>query len=103
MAREDALVANAGDRQQLARATKIEKVAGQQDRQDFTVVVSTKEGRRWVWRMLGVCRVFESVYHPSALIHYQAGQQDIGHRIQGEMVRDHSEMYFLMIKENSNA
>lgn len=98
----DAAVGNTADRKQLEKAKRRETEAEIRDRDDFGMVVSTLQGRRYIWKLLGRTKVFESVWHPSALIHYQSGQQDIGHQIQAEFVRDFPELYFLMIKENSN-
>jgi hypothetical protein len=74
-------VRNASDRKQLRAAKKISKDQAAQQEKDLQVVLSLPEGRRVLWRILRECKVFESIWHPSALIHFQAGQQDLGHML----------------------
>jgi hypothetical protein len=52
------------------------------------------------WELLGKTRVFETIMETNARIYYNAGQQDIGHWIQGEAVRLAPDEYLTMIQEN---
>lgn len=99
----DALVSNAGDRQQLERASRVEKERALQWAKDFRELMELPAFRRFLWELLARCKVFNSIWSPNAQIHYNAGQQDIGHWAQGEAVTHSPEQYFTMIKENSNA
>lgn len=74
-------VRNASDRKQLRTAKKASKEEEKLQEADLRKVLSLPEGRRVLWRILKTCHVFESVWHPSALIHYMSGQQDLGHQL----------------------
>jgi hypothetical protein len=59
----------------------------------------TEAGRAWNWQIIEWCHVNESIWRPSAEIHYLAGQQDIGHRLQMFLLSVDEELYQLMEKE----
>lgn len=54
--------------------------------EDLRKVIQSPEGRRVMARIIAHCRVFSSVWHPSALIHKNAGEQELGQWIMGEIV-----------------
>jgi hypothetical protein len=64
-----------------------------------TICKSTA-GREVLWRILGQCKVFGSVWEPSAKIHYNAGKQDVGHWLMAEIVRSDENILFKMMTEN---
>lgn len=97
-----ALVGNAEDKEQLRKARSITTNQRLQFEHDLGEMVRTPQGRRFMWDLFRRTRIYESIWHPSAAIHYNAGQQDIGHEYQGEFVRLYPEQYFLMIKENAH-
>jgi hypothetical protein len=104
---EVSFVRNASDRKQLRAAKKVGKEEEKLQEADLRKVLSLPEGRRLLWRILKTCHVFESIWHPSALIHYQAGQQDLGHQlmvwineISPDMLTEIYQMYRTSTKEN---
>lgn len=99
----DALVGNASSRKQLDEAGKKEKQRDFMERDDFRKLADLPEFRRFIWRMLGRTKVFESVWSPNAQIHYNAGQQDVGHILMGMFEEFAPEHFHLMMKENGNA
>lgn len=54
---------------------------------DLRNVLSSDSGYRLVLRLLAHTRVFESIWSPSAEIHKNAGRQDVGHFIWGEVLQ----------------
>lgn len=50
-------------------------------------VLATADGYVLACRLLGHCRVFESIWSPSAEIHRNAGRQDVGHFLLGEILQ----------------
>lgn len=46
---------------------------------DLRAVLAMVEGRRFLMRLLEETKVFRDIYDQSARIHYNAGQQSIGH------------------------
>jgi len=52
---------------------------------DIREVLSTEAGKRFVWSILSYCKTFQSIWEPSARIHYMAGVQDVGHHLMTEL------------------
>ena len=96
----DPFVQNAADKEQLNSAKTKEKFLRKRELSDFRSILETNEGRRIFWRILERCRVFESVWDPSAKIHYLSGQQDLGHWILAEILSSNKAAFFKMIEEN---
>lgn len=63
-------------------------------------ICKTTAGREVLWRILGSCKVFGSVWEPSAKIHYNAGKQDVGHWLMAEIVRADENILFKMMTES---
>ena len=90
-----------------AYPTEEELVQREQDRKlerlkaehDFQTVVSTKEGRRLVASLLGVCGVYQSTfYSDSSIMAYREGRRSIGLYI-NEMFYSCPDVYIQMITE----
>ena len=92
-------VANAADRSQVANAARKDQDRALRFDRDLKAVLGTREGRNVLWHYLGECKVFESIWHPSALIHAQAGRQDVGHMILKDINDTDQDSFFLMMKE----
>lgn len=73
------LVSNAASKKQVTEAVKKEKRSQNTEMNDLRVVLQTSEGRRVLNRILDKCGAFRSIWVSSAAIHYNSGQQDIGH------------------------
>jgi hypothetical protein len=97
---EKAAVTNAADRTQVERAERRVENERQQELQDIRTVLSSVSGRRLLWRIMEKCKTFSSVWEPSAKIHYNAGQQDLGHFIMTEIVDANPDLLFKMMREN---
>lgn len=98
-----AYVKNASDPEQVREAEKKVKFDRKQELDDIKFLLSSIQGRRFIWRLLTHCRVFESIWHPSALIHHNSGMQDVGHFIQAEIVAAEPEAYVKMMMENQKS
>lgn len=81
----DTLVRNAADESQVREAGKQERFQRRQELDDLRAVLSLEAGQRLLWRLLEHCQVFHSIWHPSALIHHNAGRQDVGHFLLSEI------------------
>lgn len=97
---EGAIVKNAGDPKQVKTGKQKEKLRRESEINDIKAVMETKFGRRFMWRILSHCKVFESIWHGSALIHYQSGVQDVGHFVMAEIIAADKELFLLMQNEN---
>lgn len=94
-----ALVANAGDEQQVRKAARSEKWLAQRRANDWRTIVGSPEGRRVLWSLLEQCKVFESIMETSARIYYNAGRQDFGHLIIAEITTADPLAWLLMQRE----
>lgn len=99
---EKALVKNAASSKQVNNAQRKERFENNRMDDDLNFVLSTKQGRRFIWRLLSECKVFGSVWHPSAAIHYNSGKQDLGHWVMAESTRVSPDFFIEMMKENNN-
>lgn len=71
----------------VAEADERARMVRDQEIADMDAVLSTHAGQRLMWRILGLCRVNGSVYAASPNdMYYNAGRQDLGHLILGDMV-----------------
>lgn len=94
------LVKNAASEKQVNKAVRREESQREKEINDLKTVLNTVEGRRVFWRMMDHCKVFGTVWEPSAKIHYNSGKQDVGHFIMSEIV-DADERFLLeMMREN---
>lgn len=65
---------------------KISK-ARRQELTDIDKIMSTPEGSRFMWRVLGMCGVFQSSFSADALhMAFREGQRNIGLKIQGDII-----------------
>jgi hypothetical protein len=97
---ERALVKNASDREQIRDAKRDVRTREQRERADVADLLKTPAGRRWFWRMLKHCKVFETVFESSARIYYNAGIQDVGHFVLDQITDASPEAFLEMIREN---
>ena len=95
------LVKNANDKEQVRNAVRKEQLSRDKELNDLRAILSTAEGRRVIWRLLGHCKVHGSIWEQSARIHYNAGVQDVGHFIMAEVIAAGEEFLFNMMKEGS--
>lgn len=91
---------NATNKEQIKKAMNKEEMSREVELSDLAFVLSRPEGRRVLWRLMGYCGVFTSVKDPSgSMTYYNAGQQDVGHFIQAEIMEAKADAYIQMIIE----
>lgn len=56
--------------------------------------------RNFMYRLLDHTKTFHTIWEQSARIHYNAGQQDIGHFLMGQCLEADEESLFQMMREN---
>ena len=97
---KDALVKNAASEAQVRSAGHKERLREKSEKKDLQEVLSTVEGRRFLWGQLKKCKVYESIWESSAKIHYNAGKQDLGHELMAAILDASPEAYLQMQKES---
>lgn len=100
MAEDRPLVRNAADPRQVGNAARKERDAREVELAELRAIAGTAIGRAVLWRILEQCRTFGSVWDVSgSRIHYNAGQQDIGHFLIAEITAADEELLFTMMRE----
>lgn len=94
------LVADAANKTQVKNSEQKEKFRRERELSDIATVCTTPEGRRVLWRIMEKCRTFESIWENSARIHYNSGQQDLGHFVMSEILKANPEVFMQMQNEN---
>jgi len=95
-----AFVKNASDKEQVKEAGRKERDRKKIEMADLREILALPVGRRFLWRMLAKCKTFGSVWHPSALIHFNAGQQDVGHALLAEINEADPAAFLKLMQEN---
>jgi hypothetical protein len=94
------LVGNAADSEQVQRAGEIELDRAEQGDVDLVTVLSTVNGRRFYWGLLGECGIHSSVIgqHVEGT-YYNAGRQDLGHKLLARVLEADPSLYLTMQQE----
>ncbi len=99
MEQQQPFVKNASSKKQVEEAGGKERRLRERELNELRTVLSTEAGRRFLWRLMGMCKTFSSIYETSAKIHYNSGQQDIGFYLLREVDAASPEMFFKMREE----
>jgi hypothetical protein len=75
---EEVNVRNVADPEQIQRAGKKVKRDREDQLNDIRSLLNTDYGRRFLWRYVTKCRVFQSVWDPGVAMHYNEGQRNVG-------------------------
>lgn len=92
-------VRNASDAEQVKSARRKERYTRKEELADVRALLGMREGRRFIWRYLGNCKVFESSWSPSAAIHFNEGQRDIGLKLLADVTEANDEALIQMMRE----
>jgi|SRR6476661_6502009 len=95
------LVTNAADPKQTAEAERKAKDLAKQRDDDVKFLLSTAQGRRFFWRYLGDCMVFQTCFDGSSRTFFNEGQRNVGLMMLADINRVDPAAYTTMIKENS--
>lgn len=70
---------------------------------DLKVVLSTPNGRAFVWRHLSKCGIYHSSYSPEvSQIYYRSGKRDIGLDLLSDINALDPTLIYQIAKENNN-
>lgn len=90
---------NRDPRERETQLTEEQQRREEQRANDLRIVMSTPEGRRFVWDQLAECGTFHSGWSPSAEIHLRAGMRQIGLALFARVHRDCFNEYQAMERE----
>ena len=93
---------NAANEKQLNQAARKNKDADKQAAEDFAWLAGDKRGRRFLWRMMGRCRVFEPVFNThGGVMNFNEGRRDCGLFLLSEINRLCPAQFAVMAAENA--
>lgn len=72
------------------------------ERDDTQWLMSTIQGRRFVWAQLSDAGVFRTSFTGNSETFFKEGQRDIGLRLLGKIMRHTPEAFSTMMAENNN-
>lgn len=87
----DANVDNAADPEQVKAAKKKERHKEIQNIEDVRAMLRTGFGRRFLWRYLSNCNVFNALQGPLPHIHYEEGYRQVGLQIMDDIIQANPE------------
>lgn len=93
------MVRNAANEDQVKAANAKARNREEQARDDLRALLALPAGRRFIWRLLEHCKVFESIWDPSSRIHHNSGKQDVGHFVMAQVVAAEEMALIQMMKE----
>lgn len=95
-----ALVGNASDPAQVSAAEEKAVFGRKRELSDLRHVLSSPQGRRFVWRYLGACGVFtqRNCFEPNQTF-YNEGRRSIGLQILSEVTEAEPSAYLTMAQE----
>jgi hypothetical protein len=70
-----------------------------QRREDLKWILSTQQGRRFIWRLLGDCGVFRISMTGSSYTFFNEGKRSIGNALYADVLGADDEAYLKMRKE----
>lgn len=97
---KEALVRNAADKQQVKEAERVEKSRRQQEIDDVYFLLNCPQGRRFLWRYLGICGVYRLSYTANSDTNFREGERNIGLKLMNDIMETKPEAYLQMIQEN---
>lgn len=84
-----------------ARQAHVAMAHAQREVEDFKWVVSTEQGRRFLWDLLAFAGVYRSSFTGNSHTFFNEGRRDVGLKVLG-MINEHTpEAYVTMLKENA--
>lgn len=92
---------NASDEQEVKRAKANDKNKRETELGDLRQLLSTKWGRRLVWRILDKTGQYRTSFTGNSTTFFNEGQRNIGLWLVDEVLSADTERYLLMIKENN--
>lgn len=95
-------ISNTADPKQVKKAGIKDKMRNAQETDDIFSVMSTKEGRRFMYRLINeICHYDSAEFHSSgSLTYYQLGERNVGRLIKSDAYVASVKLYQLMEQEN---
>jgi hypothetical protein len=83
----------------IKKAESKERRGRERELDDMAWVLSTPQGRRFVWRYLGECGVFRTSFNGQFQTFFNEGSRNIGLKLLADVNDSQPEAYVTMMKE----
>jgi len=93
-------VSNAADPAKVKNSERKAKDARKQEIEDVRFILSSAQGRRFFWRYLGECGLFQSSFTGNSETFFREGQRNVGLKLMADLNESDPKMYSVMINEN---
>jgi hypothetical protein len=90
---------NAADENQVRERSTKQRSKRLSELEDINWILGSKQGRRFFWRYLGMCGVFESSFTGNNTTFFKEGERNIGLRLLSDLNESAPNAYALMQKE----
>jgi hypothetical protein len=98
------VVKNAASKSQVKESDHKIRRGREREVADICHVLSSVEGRRFVWRYLETCKVFQSSWdHSGSVMSFNEGQRNVGLRLLADINEAMPEAYLVMMKESKES
>lgn len=99
---DKSLVKNAADPEQVKEAEEKEKSGRDKELDDTYTVLASPQGRRFFYRYLVKCGIFETSFSENAhRTYFLEGQRNVGLALLSDMNETRPDAYAQMMKENT--
>lgn len=93
-------VKNAADRSQVKEAEKKVRRLRERELNDVRFILSSQEGRRFLWRYLEKCKVFETSFTGNSTTFFNEGMRNVGLMLIADINEAEPEAYLKMMNES---
>lgn len=91
---------DAGDRAHVADRQRRRRFAAEREDSDLVWLMNQREGRRFVWRLLKACHLYESSFTGDNATFFREGERNVGLQILADIVRLCPELHARMFSES---
>lgn len=96
----EAQVKNAADPKQVEKAKSEENRIENRSREDLKAVVSTVNGRRFIWKYLDLCGIYKTTFTGGSETFFLEGKRAVGLTLLKDVIDASPETFIVMQKEN---
>ena len=93
-------MSNAADPVKVKDAGRKAKDVRRQEMDDIKFILSDRRGRRFYWRYLAECGVFQSSFTGNSETFFREGQRNVGLKLMADLNEADPKVYSVMVEEN---
>lgn len=92
---------DAGDRTHVSERHTRRRLRVEREDADFIWLMNQKEGRRFVWRLLKICHLYESSFTGTSAIIFREGERNVGLQVVADITRLCPNLFARMMGETA--